>query len=450
MAKEEQKIVDTKDIIGPAFHKVHVGVKRNYYDEVWLKGGRGSLKTSTTAIEIVYGIIRDPEANALVLRKVGDTLRGSVNQSLLWAINKLGWDSYFDSTTSPAEITYKLTGQKIIMKGADKPEKLKGLNLAKGYFKYVWYEEVSEFASMAEIRSINQTVLRGGKQQIRFYTFNPPPDEHNWVNKETNIQLPRRLIHHSDYRTVPPEWLGEQFLKEAEQLKERDYDRYRHEYLGEVVGRSDKLVMAGKWEVGDRDTSKMDGAYYGLDFGFANDPNVACKLWVDWDAKEIYVEYAEYGYGTETDNMPSFLKRVPGIQNSTIRADSARPETISYLRRHGFQRIKSVKKWNGSVEEGVNWMRGFRWIFNPRCEKAIEEAKNWSYKVNKAGDILGDLQSGWDHFFDAARYALAPFIKKRNSGEEAIMPYTTGGDRGWGGSRSDIDDAGDARGEVAF
>lgn len=414
-------------VIAPPFHDVHRSIVKDEYAQIWLKGGRGSTKSSFTAIEIILGIMRDPNANCLALRKVGDTVRGSIHQTFLWAINMLGVEEYFNHTTSPAEITYLPTGQKIIMKGSDKPEKLKGINLAKGYFKFVWFEELAEFDGAHEVRNILQSTLRGGTKFLVFMSYNPPDDEHNWVNRESDHDVPGRLVHHSTYLDVPEEWLGDQFIHDADILKKRDYERYRHEYLGEVVGNADKLVMAGRWSVGERDTKFLDGPYYGADWGFAKDPNVLCKLWIDWDEFEIYVEHAKFGYKTELDDLPELFDAVPGARDHVVRADSARPETISYLKRHGYSGIKGVKKWNGSVEEGVNYMKGFHWVFHPDCKEAIEEAKNWSYQVNRAGDILSKLEDKFNHFWDSARYALAPLIKKRDNGEDVVVAVTTGG-----------------------
>lgn len=424
---ESTKII-LRDLIAPNFIPIHEAIKNGTHTYFWLKGGRASTKSSFTAIEIVLGITQDPEANAIVFRKVGDTVRNSVHAIMLWAIAKMGIEHYFDVTTSPAEIVFRKTGQRIIFKGTDKPEKLKSIALKKGYFKYAWFEELAEFAGPEEVRNILQSVVRGNVQPRVIMTYNPPDDEYNWVNREATAQVNDRLVHHSTYLDVPPDWLGKQFIKDAESLKLRDYERYAHEYLGEVIGRTDKLVMAGRWSVEKFDTPiHLDGPYFGADWGFANDPNVLVKLWIDWEPMKIYVEYAKYGNGTETDDIPELFECVPGSKDHTIRADSARPETISYLKRHGYPKMVGVKKWPGSVEDGVNYMKNFHWVIHERCEEFIEEAKNWSYKTNRAGDVLSKLDDGFDHGWDGCRYSLTPFIKKRDTEVEIVGPTTTGG-----------------------
>jgi PBSX family phage terminase large subunit len=428
-----EPVVRLQSIIAPKFYGVHNAIKSGKYSEIWLKGGRSSTKSSFIAIEIIKGMMEDPDANAIVFRKVGDTIRNSVHQLFLWAIGKLEAEDHFDWTTSPAEIIYKKTNQKVIFKGLDKPEKLKSIALQSGYFKYSWLEETAEYSGAEEVRNVLQSVVRGGKTHLTFYSYNPPDDEYNWVNKEAEYKVPGRYVHHSTYLDVPADWLGEKFIEKAELLKARNYDRYRHEYLGEVVGRTEKLVMAGRWRVATEtdfkrlDFDTLDGPYMGADWGFSKDPNVLSKIWIDWEVNASYVEYAQYGYKTEIDDLPELFAMVPGSSDNPVRADSARPETISYLKRNNYPKMRGVSKWAGSVEEGVNFMKQFTWIFHPRCTEAIEEAKNWSYKTNRGGDVLSKLDDGYDHFWDSARYALSPLIRKREIEDDVVDPSSTGG-----------------------
>jgi len=175
--------------IAPAFIPIHRAIKENKYNSFWLKGGRGSTKSSFAAIQIIIGIIADPSANAVVLRKVGDTVRGSVLETLLWAISTLGVQDYFRHTKAPAEIIYRATGQKIIMKGLDDPLKLKSIKVKNGYFKFLWFEEAAEFNGMEEIRNVEQSVLRGGDKFVEFVTYNPPNDPAAWVRQISNSSM---------------------------------------------------------------------------------------------------------------------------------------------------------------------------------------------------------------------------------------------------------------------
>ena len=176
------------EIIAMSFYKAHTDIKAGPYTHHWFKGGRGSTKSSFISIEIALGIMKDATkgefTNAVIFRRVKDTLRGSVFEQMLWAIEKLQCQNEWDINYSPLKLTYKPTGQVILFKGADKPLKMKSIKVSKGYIKYIWYEEADEFEGMEKIRNINQSVMRGGKKFIVFYSFNPPKSSKSWVNEE--------------------------------------------------------------------------------------------------------------------------------------------------------------------------------------------------------------------------------------------------------------------------
>ncbi|MCK5129980.1 MAG: phage terminase large subunit, partial [Clostridiales bacterium] len=200
--------------------------------EYFLGGGRGSCKSSFVSIMIILGMMRNKNANAVALKKVKETLRESVFEQLLWAIDILGVTSYWDSCVSPMRITYLPTGQKILFRGVDNPKKVRSGKLARGYFKYIWYEELDEFCGMEEIRVVNQTFMRGGEKPQVFYSYNPPRSTSSWVNMEVLVSKESRLYHASDYLSVPRAWLGEAFILEAEHLRSVNLPAYQHEYLG--------------------------------------------------------------------------------------------------------------------------------------------------------------------------------------------------------------------------
>ena len=176
---------------------------------------------------------------------------------------------------------------------------------------------------------------------------------------------------------------------------------------------SDRIVFAGKYVVEDFDPTTFDGPYYGCDFGFAQDPTTFVECWVN--RNDLHIRRASGRVGLELDHTGQFAKEsMAGIDRYVIRADSARPESISYLRRHGLPRMEGVDKWQGSVEDGVSFMRSFRRIvIHPEAEPARKEFGLYRYKVNKAGDILPEIVDADNHYIDAVRYALAPLIKRR-------------------------------------
>ena len=195
-------------LIAPSFFPVHRDVKSGAHTHYWLGGGRGGTKSSFAAIEIILGVMKDPEANAAALRKVKDTLKNSVYDQLWWAVEVLGVESCWHKSISPLSLTYLPTGQKILFRGADNPRKIKSIKYSRGYCKFIWYEEVDEFNGTEEIRIINQSLMRGGRDFVVFYTFNPPKSQSSWVNAEVRLTREDRLVHHSTYLDVPREVAG--------------------------------------------------------------------------------------------------------------------------------------------------------------------------------------------------------------------------------------------------
>jgi phage terminase large subunit len=161
---------------------------------------------------------------------------------------------------------------------------------------------------------------------------------------------------------------------------------------------------------------KWAGPYYGADWGFANDPTAIVRCWVDDTARALYVDHEAYGVGVEIDRTPELIRQLPESDKHVIRADSARPETISYMQRHGFPRLVGASKGAGSVEDGVEHLRSYSAIIiHPRCKHVADEARLWSYKTDRlTGDIKPQLEDKHNHCMDALRYALEPLIRRRS------------------------------------
>ena len=187
--------------MAPQFKPVHQDIKQGRHTHYWLKGGRGSTKSSYISLEIIFSIMRDGAAgnytNAIVLRRYGVTIRESVYEQLAWAVGALKVSHLWQAGVSPMQLTYLPTGQKVIFRGVDDATKIKSVKVSKGYIKYIWYEEANEFEGPEKIRSINQSVMRGGKQFAAFYSYNPPKAARNWVNQYVSVERPDTLVHHS-------------------------------------------------------------------------------------------------------------------------------------------------------------------------------------------------------------------------------------------------------------
>ena len=394
-------------VIAPSFYEVHKDIKQGLHTHYWEKGGRGSTKSSFIGIEVPLGIMSDPQANAVALRKVKDTLKDSVFEQLCWGIEMLGVSHLWHQSVSPLSLTYTPTGQKILFRGADKPKKIKSIKFSKGYCKYIWYEELDEFNGMEEIRMINQSLMRGGQKFVVFYSYNPPKSVNSWVNAEAQMTRPDRLVHHSNYLTVPKEWLGEQFIIEAEHLKVTKPDNYRHEYLGEVTGTGGEVFTNVKCrEITDEEIKTFTNIKRGLDFGYAIDPLSYGVVNYDRKYKRLYIFHELYKVGLSNKAAATHIL-TENKNNDVVYADSAEPKSINEIRQYGV-RIAPVKKGPDSVEYGVKFLQDLEEIIidDKRCPETAREFLN--YELDK--DANGNFKAGYpdknNHSIDMVRYAL--------------------------------------------
>lgn len=416
-------------LIGKDFYKTHNAMKTGLYDEYWEAGGRGSLKSSFVALKIVMGMMEDPKANAVAYRKVQSNIQDSVRSTFAWAIDTLGWTPFWHIPKALNVFTRLSTGQRIIMRGLDDPQKSKSIKARKGYFKYLWFEEGAEYDSLAEIDSVTRSVLRGGPEFIKYVTFNPPVEPKHWINVDFAESKEGRHTNTSCYLNAPTEWLGPKFLRDAEDIRKRKPDVYANEYLGKSVGRSDKIIFSGCYTIETFEVEKrkhqyfiegqeVDGPYFGADFGFANDPSTLVKCWRTVDGKKIYIEYAVFGYKVKVNGKeyPEFYDQVPGSRKDMIYGDSSRPETIVHIRDLNFS-IDAAEKGTGSVEDGIEWLTGHEIVIHTRCDELQDEAVKYCYKVDRITQVVkSDIVDAYNHGWDAVRYAFWQLIKQAPKG----------------------------------
>lgn len=401
------KQVKLSDVIAPSFHKIHKDIKDKKHTHYWLGGGRGSTKSSFVAIEIILGIMSDPEANAVSMRKVKDTLKDSVYEQLSWAIELLGVDHYWHKGVSPLGLTYIPTGQKIIFRGADNPKKIKSIKFSKGYCKFLWYEEVDEFAGMEEIRMINQSLMRGGAKFTVFYSYNPPKSSNNWVNTEVLLTREDRLAHHSNYLTVPREWLGNQFIVEAEHLRDTKPMSYKHEYLGEVTGTGGEVFDNVKIRpITDEEISTFENIKRGLDFGYAIDPLSYGVMHYDRKKKRLYIFHELYKVGMSNYSAYEHIQQ-ENIHNQLVYADSAEPKSIFELVQYGL-RVVGVKKGPDSIEYGIKFLQSLEEIVidDMRCPNTAKEFLTYELDKDANGNFKAKFPDMNNHAIDMVRYAL--------------------------------------------
>ena len=392
--------------IGSAFYDVAHDVFLHGHTHYDFSGGRGSLKSSTVSVLVPLLLINNPGTHALVLRKVANTIRDSVYAQYIWAIGELGMAAYWEAKVSPMELIYKPTGQKIMFRGADDPMKIKSIKVPFGYIAVTHFEEKDQFAGRAEIRTILQSTMRGGSKYWNFESYNPPISRDNWANKDSLEERTDRLCHKSTYLQAPLEWLGEQFLAEAEHLKATDERAYQHEYLGIPVGTGGNVFENLELrEITDEEMSHFDHIYQGVDYGWFPDPFAFIRLHYDRARETIYL--MDEIYQNKLTNEASgniIIKR--GYKDAYITCDSAEPKSVADYRAMGLP-AKAAVKGPGSVDYGMKWLQRRKIVIDrKRTPNAYNEFVNYEYDRNKDGDIISGYPDENNHLIDATRYAV--------------------------------------------
>lgn len=406
------KTVKLSNIIAPHFWELHRDIRRHGHTYYWLEGGRGSTKSSDISIEIPPLMIKNPECHAVVLRKVGNTIKNSVYPQMQWGIDALGLTDKFRFKTSPHEITYKKTGQKILFFGVDDPQKIKSIKLPFGYVGICWIEELDQFSGMEEIRNLNQSLLRGGPIFWEFCSFNPPKSQNNWVNEEKLFDDPDRLVHHSTYLGVPRKWLGERFFEDAEKLKAKNEMAYRHEYLGEVTGTGGAVFEnVEDMDMSDKFVGNFDRLYYGLDFGFAVDPLAYVAMYYDAKREDLYIFDEIYQQKLTNSQAAKSIKL--RAKDSRILADAAEPKSIAEMAGFGL-RISGARKGPDSIDFGMRWLqnRAHIYIDKRRCPNTYKEFVAYEYERNKDGQFISAYPDANNHSIDAVRYGLSEIMNR--------------------------------------
>jgi len=406
--------INVYESIAPVFWDAYDDLQAACHSEYWLDGGRGSTKSSFLSLAIIVGMLNDKNANAIVYRRVGNTIRDSVYAQMVWAIDKLGISSICRFRASPYEIIFKPTGQRILFRGADDPMKSKSIKLAKGYFKYLWFEELAEFTGMRSIRTIKQSVLRGVDKAFTLYSYNPPRSAQSWVNEEKLRNVRSRLVHHSTYLDVPREWLGDAFIHEAEELLESNPMAYKNEYMGEVTGNGGSVFEnVNVRPITDEEIRTMQWFYQGIDWGWFPDPFQWVRCAFDSRKRILYIldEYRANKKG----NADVYVD-IKGKLNidETLTADSAEPKSISDFKEYGAYWIRGVIKGPGSVAYSIKWLASLKAIvIDPKCQFAAKEFLQYEYEMNKDGQYVNGYPDANNHAIDAVRYATFPIWRRK-------------------------------------
>lgn len=401
------------ELIAPHFYDVHWDIWRNKHTHYWFKGGRGSTKSSFVSQEIILNMM-NPEnkySEAVVMRKVADTLRESVFEEYQTAISRLGADELWRSRVAPMTLEYLPTGQRIHFRGADKPRKLKSTTVKDPFFiKYVHYEEVDEFDNPEDIRSINQSLLRGATGQKVFYSFNPPKSASNWANQFVEQQGVRddTYVNESTYLTVPREWLGNAFIAEAEATKLLNPTVYAHEYMGEVVGTGAEVFSNVETRaISDEEFANFETINRGLDFGFGADPSAYVESYFDQKHRILYLLDEFVGGGISNSQLADEInKRNP--EHHTVVTDRELRTVSELTNLNTGLRLQMAKKGPDSRRHGIKFLQDLTAIvIDPRrTPNAHREFTQFELGADRFGNLRGDYPTTDDHTIDSVRYQL--------------------------------------------
>lgn len=402
--------------------------------EAIIKGGRGGWKSSYPGLKIPEMIMANPSMHALCIRNVKDTLKDSVYEQIKWGIDKLGVSERFKCTTSPLKIVYKPTGQTIYFRGADDPIKIKSIKPPFGYIGIVWFEEFDQYAGEAAIRNIRQSAIRGtdesgNSRAIVFETFNPPPTAQAWANRyvadiearsgDVDKRKVGTEVLHTNYTDVPVEWLGQEFIQEAEDLKQNNLRAYENEYLGKVTGTGGNVFENLEIrDITDEEIKNFDRPKQGLDWGYYPDPMAFVRLQYNPSKMIIYIYDEVKRIKTGNEELIEILKEYKDTQ--TI-ADNAEEKSIAYFRQNGYN-IRACVKGAGSVDFGIKWLasRAKIVIDRRRCPETAREFESYEYLKDKDGNFISGYPDKDNHFIDAVRYALNDEIMMSKSAVKKV------------------------------
>jgi len=364
-------------------------------------GGRGSAKSVQFARALL--LIADHHyTRTLCTREFQRSIADSVHLTLSDEIRALGAEGRF--SIRDTWIENLVTGSVFLFGGLRvNPKSLKSIPKV----NICWVEE-ADVVSESSWQTLIPTIREPGSEI--WISFNPCEEDAPTYKRFVLNPPPRSLVRKVTWRDNP--WFSRESAEERDHLRSTDPEAYMHVWEGEVLKRSAAQILAGKWKIDDfAPGPEWDGPYFGADWGFSQDPTTLLKVWIN--DGNLYVEHEAYKVGCELDDTPALFDKVPGSRRYRIRADNSRPETISHIRRAGFD-VVACDKWPGCVEDGIAHLRQYKQIvIHPRCRETILEARLYSYKVDKrTGDPLPDVLGKHDHCIDAIRYALGPMIAR--------------------------------------
>ena len=383
-----------------------------------VKGSRASKKSKTTALWIIYNMMKYKNANTLVVRKVFRTLKDSCYSDLRWAINRFQVQDYWELKESPLEMTYKPTGQKILFRGFDDPLKITSISVSVGSLCWCWVEEAYELTNETAFNMLDESI-RGVVEEPLFkqiiISFNPWNERHWLKSRFFDREDENILALTTNY--LCNEWLDDADKKLFEDMKKNNPRRYQVAGLGNW-GIVDGLVYEN-WQELEFDWREILNkrqkakAVFGLDFGYTNDPAAFFCGILDQEQKEIYVFDEIYQKGMQNTAIYSNIEKL-GFKKEIIVADSAEPKSIDHLKGLGLYRIKASKKGKDSINAGIQFIQDFKIFIHPRCVNFLTEISNYAWDKDKFGKAVNKPIDDFNHLMDAMRYALEDYMRNNS------------------------------------
>jgi phage terminase large subunit len=370
------------------------------WDYLVYYGGRGSAKSWSVGRALLVRAAQE-RRRVLCAREYQNSIADSVHRLLTDQIDAMELPG-FRITNKSIE---SATGSEFLFKGIR--HNIKEIKSTEGVDD-CWVEE-AETVSQDSWDILLPTVFRKDKSRL-IITFNPEDEENPTWKQFVATQRPKSIVTEVNYTENP--CLPEKLRDQMEWCKKTDYEAYEHIWLGKPKKRSKATIFGGKYSVSVFETPKdVDRFFFGADWGFSDDPSTLIRCFIKNNT--LFIDHEAWEQHVEFENYPDMYVKVPGSATWPIKADNSRPETISAVRRRGYN-IEAARKWPGSVEDGISYLRSFdQIVIHERCVHMREEARLYSYKVDKTTkEVLPTIVDKWNHCWDAVRYALDGYIKK--------------------------------------
>lgn len=379
------------------------------------KGSRASKKSKTTALNFIYRIMKYPQSNLLVVRKVFRTLKDSAYTDLRWAIRQLHVEQYWEYKESPLELMYKPTGQKILFRGLDEPMKLTSITVDVGHLCWAWIEEAYEITKESDFDMLDESIrgqVTGDLFKQITLTFNPWNEGH-WIKKKFfDAELSNDILAKTT-NYLCNEFLDISDLRLFERMKKENPKRYKVAGLGDW-GISEGLIYEN-WEEREFDIQEVlkipdIESAFGLDFGYTNDPSALFAGLISRVRREIYVTDELYKKALTNNKLAEEIKNM-GYGKERITADSAEPKSIDELYDLGLKGISGARKGKDSINNGIQFIQGYKIIIHPRCVNFLTEISNYTWAKDKFDKPINKPIDMFNHLMDAMRYALEKFME---------------------------------------